>query len=285
MKNNSKKIYYIINSIVLISIIAYLITYKSKIFILNFKYMIIAIIPFILIHFFRIIRQYIILMEEKMKMKQLIKSYLLSSITNSILPFRIGELYKIYLYGYEIKNYKKSTVAVILDKFFDCVILLIAFIIIEMITKEQLSTITIILLIFVVLIAIIYIAFESTYTFLNKYLIINKNSKFAIKCLKFLDETKEIYALIKNMISKREILIIIFTLLSWICEIIFVFVIFKYINIGNLKLNGFISYINNSFLGVQNILSNYYINATAFVIVLFAIIVCINQSIKKIRRG
>ena len=69
MKNNSKKIYYTINSIVLISIIAYLITYKSKIFILNFKCIIIAIIPFILIHFFRIIRQYIILMEEKIKMK------------------------------------------------------------------------------------------------------------------------------------------------------------------------------------------------------------------------
>lgn len=284
MKNNSKKIYCTINSIVLISIIAYLISYKKTIFVLNFKYMIIAIIPFILIHFFRIIRQYIILMEEKIKMRQLIKSYLLSSITNSILPFRIGELYKIYLYGYEIKNYKKSTVAVIIDKFFDCVVLLIAFIIIEMVTKEQLSTITIILFIFVVLIAIIYIAFESTYAFLNKYLIINKNSEFAIKCLKFLEETKEIYALIKNMISKREILIIIFTLLSWVCEIIFVFVIFKFINIGDLKLNGFISYINNSFLGVQNILSNYYINTTVFVIVLFTIIVCINKVIKKIRR-
>ena len=153
-----------------------------------------------------------------------------------------------------------------------------------MITKEQLSTITIILFVFVILITIVYIAFESTYVFLNKYLIINKNSEFAIKCLKFLEETNEIYALIKNMISKREILITIFTLLSWICEIIFVFVIFKFMNIGDLKLNGFIAYINNSFLGVQNILSNYYIDTTVFVIVLFAIIACINKVIKKIRR-
>ena len=281
MKKNNKVIYDLINCIVFIAIILYILKFNKNIFTLEFKYLLIAIIPFICIHAFRIIRQYIILMEENIKMKKLVKSYLISSLTNTILPFRIGELYKIYLYGYEIKNYKKSTIAVLTDKFFDCIFLLIAFIIIETIAQKELSIITVILLIFVAFIIIMYISFENTYLFLNKYLIINKNKKSGIKCLKILDEAKNIFDSIKNMIKKREIIIGILTILSWISEFIFVYIIFKFINVGNIELNKFILYINNSFLGIQNELSNYYINITTIVAIVFIIIVFINSILKR----
>jgi uncharacterized protein (TIRG00374 family) len=223
-------------------------------------------------------------MEEKIKLKKLIKLYFISSLTNTILPIRIGELYKIYLYGYEMKNYKKSTIAVLADKFFDCVFLLILFIIIETVNKQPLSMITILLLVFVLMIIIVYISFENTYLFLNKYLIINKNSKFGIGCLKILEETKNIFDNVKNMIKRREVLILLLTLLSWVAEFIFVYVIFKFININNLGMGHFISYINDSFLGVQNELSNYYINVTTVVVIVFSIFAFVN-SILKSNRG
>ena len=119
MKNKTKKIYIIINTIIILSIMGFIILYWNDIFSLNITNIILALIPFFCIHLLRIIRQYIILMEYKIKMKKLTKAYLLSSITNTVIPFKIGEIYKIYLYGYEMKNYAKSTIAVLIDKFFD----------------------------------------------------------------------------------------------------------------------------------------------------------------------
>ena len=274
MKN--KKIYVVVNTIVIITIIGFIISYWNNIFSLDFKNIILAIIPFICIHLLRIIRQYIILMENKIKMKKLTRAYLFSSITNTIIPFKIGEIYKIYLYGYEMNNYKKSVIAVLIDKFFDAIFLLIAFIIIEIVNKQETSLITILLLIFVFLVIITYVSFEKTYKFLNKYLIINKNTKFSNKCLKILEEIKDIFIDVKNMINNREILIIILTILSWMFEICFAFIICKSINL-NLSLISFITYINDSFFGMQNGLSNYYIYVTSIIFIIYIAIITINK--------
>ena len=277
MKN--KKIYVAINTVVIIAIISFIISYWKEILPLNFENIILAIIPFICIHILRIIRQYIILMENKIKMKKLIRSYLLSSITNTIIPFKIGELYKIYLYGYEMNSYKKSFISVLVDKFFDAMFLSIVFIVIEIVNKSAISLITILLLIFAILVIITYLSFEKTYNFLNKYLITNKNTKFSNKCLKVLEKMKDIFVDIKNMINNREMLIVILTILSWLFEICFAFVICKSINI-DLSLINFITYINNSFFGLQNELSNYYIYITSILFVIYIGIIFIKKIFK-----
>ena len=279
MKNNSKKIYILINLVLTIAIIIYMLLHWNNIFSVNIKYILLAIIPFICIHIIRIIRQYIILIENRISIKKLAKAYLLSSITNTIVPFKIGEIYKIYLYGYEMKNYKESAIGVLIDKFFDAIFLVISFVIIETVSKKELSLITILLVIFVFLVIIIYISFEKTYRFLNKYLIVNKNSKFSIKCLKILEEIKNIFSSIKNMVKDREILIMILTILSWLAEIVFVFIIGRNINI-NVNLVNFITYINDSFFGMQNELSNYYIYVTSILFVLLIITIFFNKMSK-----
>lgn len=278
MKDKGKKLYVAVNMIINILTILIVILCWSKILTLNIKSILLAIIPFICIHLLRIMRQYIILMEYKIKIKKLTKAYLLSSMINTIIPLRIGELYKAYLYGYEIKNYKKSIIAVLIDKFFDAIFLLILFMVVEITNKQAMSLVTILLLIFVLLIIVIYISFENTYRFLNKYLILNKNTKMGNRCLKILEEFKDIFIDVKSMVKDREILIIMITLLSWIFELSFAFIICKSINI-DMGLINFITYINDSFLGIQNGLSNYYIYATAIIFTIYIGIVFINKII------
>ena len=276
MKN--KKLYVAINVVVNIVTISFVVLCWNKILTLKLKTILVAIIPFICIHLLRIIRQYIILMEYKIKIKKLTRAYLLSSIINTTIPLRIGELYKAYLYGYEIKNYKKSIIAVLIDKFFDAIFLLILFMVVEIINKQAMSLVTMLLMVFVFLIIIIYISFENTYRFLNKYLILNKNTKIGNRCLKILEEFKDIFADVKSMVKDREILIIMITLLSWLFELSFAFIICKSINI-DMGLINFITYINDSFLGIQNGLSNYYIYATAIILTIYIGIVFINKII------
>ncbi len=276
MKN--KKLYVAINVVVNIVTIGFVILCWNKILTLNLKTILVAIIPFICIHLLRIIRQYIILMEYKIKIKKLTRAYLLSSIINTTIPLRIGELYKAYLYGYEIKNYKKSIIAVLIDKFFDAIFLLILFMVVEIINKQAMSLVTMLLMVFVFLIIIIYTSFENTYRFLNKYLILNKNTKIGNRCLKILEEIKDIFVDVKSMVKDREILIVMITLLSWVFELSFAFIICKSINV-DLGLINFITYINDSFLGIQNGLSNYYIYATAIIFTIYIGIIFITKII------
>ncbi len=273
-------LYNTINFIAVIIVIYFLLVENKEKISINVPYFLYAIIPFICIHILRILRQYIIFIDNKMKLHKLTKAYLKSSLINTIVPFKIGELFKIYLYGYEMDNYKKSIIGVIIDKFFDAVILLLIFITIEIFYQKPLSFITILLLIFVGLIIIIYVSFENTYNFLNKFLIKNKNSETCIKCLKILEELKIIFSDIKNMIKDRIILILILTSMSWAFEIWFVSIISKVIN-NNSSFIDFINYMNNSFIGTPNILSKYYILITLIIFIAFIISYAVGKLFKE----
>lgn len=279
-KRKNKIIYILINIIIILIICYYLFKVDKKINIINPMYIIYAILPFLCIHIVRIIRQYIILMDNKLKLSNLTSAYLKSSLTNTIVPFKIGELFKIYLYGYEMDNYRKSFLGVIIDKCFDAVVLLVLFISTELFYHQPLSFITILLLIFVGLMVIIYISFENTYNFLNKYLIINKNSSLSIKCLKILEELKSIFSDVKNMIKDRIMLILVLTSLSWVLEIWFVSIISKMANM-NSSFMDFINYMNSSFIGISNELSKYYILVTIVLFIIFIVGFLINKIIKE----
>ena len=86
------------------------------------------------------------------------------------------------------------------------------------------------------------------------------------------------------MIKCREILLIILTVLSWIMEIFFVYII-KFIKYNDFSFTNFMEYINNSFFGFQNDLSNYYILATVVLIVIFMIFIGIRKVLKNLKRG
>lgn len=281
MKKKSLQQY--VNYVYILFVIIFVLINRKTIFMLSAEKILLILISFSFIHFFRVIRQYMILMDSKIHINELTKSYLFSSLLNTILPYKLGEIYKIYLYGGVIKDYKKSAIAVIIDKFFDAFVLLIIFSIIEIKKGQGLSYITILLLLVVCGIFIIYFSFDKTYKFLNQYLVINKNNKITIKCLKILEEAYELYLEIKNMIKYREILLIILTILSWALEIVFVYVI-KYIKYNNFNFTNFVEYINSSFFGFQNDLSNYYILETIILIVFFMIFVEIRKVLKKSKK-
>ena len=256
-----------ISKIVLMITIIYIILFTDLQEIKNYKYLLLAIIPFMLIHFFRIMRQYIIIMNGKVHMKNLTKAYLTSSLINTIMPFKLGEIFKIYLYGNIIDDYGRSIISVVLDKFFDAVFLLIAFILLEFQLESGLPLVAYILLFIVCVIFIIYISFEKTYRYLNEYLIIYKNNRIAIKCLKLLEKLYNLYQNIKDMIKHREILLWGLTLASWTAEISFVYVLKISIN-NDSNISSFIEYINGSFFGLQNELSNYYTIETVLLIII-----------------
>ena len=183
-----KKIYYIINSIFIITTLSILFLHKYNYITVNLNNIVILTIIFLLIHLFKCLRQYLLLIEENIHINEFINLYIKSTFCSIILPYKIGELYKAYLYGYKIKNYIKGIITVIIDKFCDAIFLLIIFIPFELRNNLNLSTITWILLIFAILSIIIYLSFRPTYYYLNKHFMLHSSSKKSNFVLKYFDK-------------------------------------------------------------------------------------------------
>ena len=85
----------------------------------------IIIVVFLAIHLLRMFRLYILLVEEKMPIKEFIKLYMKTTIVNTVIPFKLGEFYKMICYGKKLKSYSAGISLVWIDRFFDSVILII----------------------------------------------------------------------------------------------------------------------------------------------------------------
>ena len=250
----NKVIYKLISNIFLfLSIVYIFFTNPFKDSCITADNILLIFIVFILIHIFKCLRQYLLLIEFNINFIDYFFAYVKGTFVSIVFPFKIGELYKAYQYGYLINNYVKGFITIIIDKIFDAVILLTIIIPYEIIKYNSISMLSCILLIFITIVLIIFISFNTTYYYLNKHFITQKDDNRSLVVLKILDYCNDLYSNVKNMIKHRITLIVTFAIISWICEYFFVLLL------GGVS---FSEYVNAVFFANNDmILSNYTIVA------------------------
>ena len=228
---------------------------------------------FVMIHVFKCLRQYFLLIESEVHIKGFVKTYVKTAIPSIILPYKIGELYRAYEYGYHLKDKVKGLITVIVDKFFDAIILLCVFVPYEYKKSANLSTVTLILLVFCISLLIVYTCFNATYYYLNKHFIKKSNANHNIVVLVFLEKSKELYNYVKSMIKDRMLLLTVLTIFAWSFEWLFVFI---------LKGSSFIEYIKAVFFGTQNAVFANYMIIGIICFILIELIFLVRKCRKKI---
>lgn len=249
-----RKIYIFINILFyLLTILVLVLNNPFKASIINENNIFILLITFLCIHIFKCIKQYFMLIESDIHISEFIPIYVKATFCSIVLPYKSGELYKSYLYGYKINDYMKGFLTIIVDKFFEAIVLLSILIPYTLKNNESIKTIIWLLLIFVILFIVIYLCFKSTYYYLNKHFVLYRKSKQTIFMLNFLEKCNEVYEYISNLIKGRVLIILILTILSWVFEWIFV---------NALHISSFLDYINSFFFGMPSyVVSNYVIIA------------------------
>ena len=284
MKKSKNTIYYVINLLFIVWAIAS-VNYKG-IFNINIsaKLLLMLLIMFVVIHIFKFIKIYFILLEEVIPLKRMIKLYVKTTFVSIVLPYKIGELFKMYSYGKEINNYAKGVVAVLIDKFFDALILCIVLIPYGVVVSGNISKLAWIMLAFLVAILIIYLSFKGTYIYLNKFFISKVKNKNSIYALGVIEKANEIYITAKNMITGRQSVILCLTGISWITEAVFIQVMagFTGIETGFMTV---INYISDAFFGINNLLFNNYIYLGTAIFLALIVAMYIEKFIKIILKG
>ena len=268
--------------IIAICMVAYILIFSGVVKNIQIKYEDIIIIGsiiviFLLIHILRMFRLYILLIEEKIPIKEFVKLYMKTTFVNTVIPFKLGEFYKMICYGEKLKSFSAGISLVWIDRFFDSVILMILMIVAS--SFKIISPIYVILSLFIVFSILIYLTFENTYKYFNLLVLEKGRSKRSKIYLEIIDETKKIYKKAKNMIKYRSVPVIFLSALIWGFEYLIAYLIINQLINMEFSLTIFTDYINDVFM----IFNTKYVNISEFNIGIMLIIFVIIYIFIKLR--
>ena len=126
---------------------------------------------FLVLHMAKLLRFYLVLMEQRIEFKRFVRVYIKTTFVNFLLPFKSGELFRIYCFAHETQNVRMGFISVILDRIFDTCVLLLFLLPYDFLVAGSVSPVTILLGFIVVLVlsggAFLYFS----YSYLNRFLL------------------------------------------------------------------------------------------------------------------
>ena len=178
----------------------------------------VIIILFFLVHAFKAMRLYLIVIDEKIPFKRFLFLYSSTTLVNLIVPYKLGEFFRIFVFIKATRDKKIGFLSVLLDRFFDTVALVLILLPYELLQGRAVSSSTLLLTVFVVVLIFVYISFPSFYTYLNRYIIMNRSSKGAMGSLRFLEFMKSGADYVRRLIHGRYALLVICSFVAWLLE-------------------------------------------------------------------
>ncbi|MEH2957109.1 lysylphosphatidylglycerol synthase domain-containing protein [Candidatus Merdisoma sp. JLR.KK006] len=203
------------------------------------------------VHALKMMRFYLVLLEQKISVKEFLFLYIKTTFINLLIPFKLGEVYRIFCVVRFTKCLQIGILSVVLDRFFDTFILLLFLIPYDLVILHGLTWMTGILLVFLLFVMLLYRMFEPTYLYLNEYMIRNSKSKRGIFILSAMEMLREWYDYIKDLIKGRQYLIIFCSALGWITEFGLLWLISRYDQTA-FGLTEFADYIQSIFSSEKN---------------------------------
>ncbi|MCR4907664.1 MAG: flippase-like domain-containing protein [Lachnospiraceae bacterium] len=174
----------------------------------------------ILAHLFKMARLYLVLMEQDISFFSFVFLYVRTTLANLVIPFKIGELYRIGAVYHVTGSPEIGILSILTDRFFDTAALLCIILPFELFFTGGVNPVPAVLFLGLFLIFLSYLAFAPSYAWLNRYLIINKRSERSLRLLKWLDVLHEWYGYVRTLLIGRSALITIASLSGWVFEIL-----------------------------------------------------------------
>ena len=179
------------------------------------------------VHLLKAFRLYFALLGSGLGILKHLKQYCKAAIIRVILPFKTGEFFQMYCYGYNIKNFMRGAVIVLTDRFADTLALVTLLLFMPAFGERKLTGVYIIFAAFIMLIIFLYAAFPSIYKYWKNYLIKTRADAGTLAALKTLDYLNKLYKEMSDIITGKGIILYILSLCAWAVEIGCMFLIYK----------------------------------------------------------
>ncbi len=179
----------------------------------------VILLVFLIVHLIKMMRMYLIVMDRKVSFDRFVPAYLRTTLVNLVIPYKLGEIYRVAVYSRISGGFKTGFFSVLVDRFFDTLALVLILLPYQLLISGGVTVPTILLAVFEVVIVFAYAVFPSSYTFLNRYIITSRESKRSMMALAALETVNGWYTYVRELVTGRYGILLLFSLAAWILEI------------------------------------------------------------------
>ncbi len=226
---------------------------------------------FFAVHILKMLRFYLVLLEQRISIKEFIFLYIRTTFVNLLIPFKLGEVYRAFSVIRFTDCIEVGILSVVLDRFFDTFILLLFLIPYDLLVLGRLTWITICILLFLLAVMMIYRMFEPTYLYLNHYMIQNASTKRGIRMLSVMETLREWYDYTKKLVTGRQYLIVLCSVLGWFAEFGLLWLISGYCEM-EFGITEFAAYIQSIFSMHRSVLLKKYSRISMVILLAFLLL-------------
>ena len=174
---------------------------------------------FLGVHLIKMMRMYLIVMDRKISFDRFVPAYLRTTLVNLLIPYKLGEIYRIGVFYRISGGFKTGFFSVLIDRFFDTLALVLILLPYQLLVAGKVTVPTIMLFAFLVVVLMAYRVFPPSYEFLNRYIITSKDSKRSMVALSALEIVNDWYEYARDLVKGRYGILLLFSLAAWILEI------------------------------------------------------------------
>ena len=212
----------------------------------------------ILVHGLKMMRLYLVLLDEKVELLRFILVYLKTTLANLVIPLKLGEIYRVFVLYRLTGDFLTGLFSMIVDRFFDTLALLMILLPFQLFITGKITSAAVFLTVFVTIAIFVYFSFGSIYGYLNRYIIINRTSKRSMSILKALEAANNVYLRIRKLVSGRYALMLLFSFGAWIVEIFILYLTKTFIGIKSSFAGTFSDYISAILSTKRSFLQTFY---------------------------
>ena len=185
--------------------------------------LILILIGFAIVHLIKLMRLYLMVMDQNISFARFVPAYLRTTLVNLIIPYKLGEIYRIGVFARITKSFRVGFFCVLADRFFDTLALVAILIPCKLLMAGHVTAAEVFLAVFLIVVILAYVLLPSSYKYLNRYIITRKTSRRSLRALKGLEAVHEWYLYVQELISGRYGLLMVSSLGAWIAEIAVLF--------------------------------------------------------------
>lgn len=185
----------------------------------NFKYIVVLVLAVVMVHAIKAGRLYLALYGAGIGPSSYIKTYCKVTPVSVVIPFKIGEFFRMFCYGTQLDNLLKGGVVVLLDRFMDTAALVTIVLMIWIFNGGQLAVLTYVLLLFLISVFLIYTTFPGMYNFWKGYFLRAKATEHKLTALRLLKSFDVLYAEVTTTTKGRGVILYFMSLIAWGVEI------------------------------------------------------------------
>jgi len=216
----------------------------------NPAYILLILVTVLVVHGIKSCRLFLALYGRDLRFREFLKIYCKVTPVSVVLPFKLGDIFRMYCYGHALGNYLRGIVVILLDRFMDTAALATIILFFSAIFDGGIGIIFYLLMLFLLFILLAYYLFPNIYRFWNHYFLVVAATPRRLWTLNVLSKANAVYQDIHSVVEGRWAMLYFMSLMAWTVELGSLFVVCRNFNLQPIR-TAFNAYLSSAITGVH----------------------------------